>query len=192
MTRHHSRASALQVPRIIACTLALGLIAAGSCLQWAAASNQNSPASPAAEANAAESSGSAQQVDDGAVPALFTADQAEAGKDEYRAHCANCHGSSLEGRVGPTLKGPKFAAEKNHFTVAKIFSYVAYQMPGGSPGSLEHDQYVKLMAFILNENGYPAGNQPLTFDDALHSEVPLVSRVEESDGSHPFQNIGQF
>ncbi|MFT3791107.1 MAG: c-type cytochrome [Rudaea sp.] len=123
---------------------------------------------------------------------MFTAAQVNAGREEYKAHCAICHGAGLEGRVGPTLKGPNFASEKNGFTVAKIFSYVSYQMPGGSPGSLAHDQYVKLMAFILSENGYPAGDQPLTFDGALHSDVPLVSKVEAQKGNQQFNNIGSF
>jgi len=32
------------------------------------------------------------------------------------------------------------------------------------------------MAFLLQQNGYPAGNKTLTFDDATKSKVKLLYR----------------
>jgi hypothetical protein len=34
--------------------------------------------------------------------------------------------------------------------------------------------YADIMAFLLQENGFPAGDKELTFDDAKASTEPLV------------------
>ena len=44
-------------------------------------------------------------------------------------------------------------------------------MPASNPGSLQHDDYVQIMAFLLQQNGYPAGAKELTFEDAGASKV---------------------
>jgi hypothetical protein len=50
-------------------------------------------------------------------------------------------------------------------------------MPAGAPGSLTHDQYTAIMAYILQKNGYPAGSTALDFTATQTSTVPLVSQV---------------
>ena len=47
-------------------------------------------------------------------------------------------------------------------------------MPATQPGTLPHDDYVEIMAFLLQQNGYPAGKTELTFDGASASEVPMI------------------
>ncbi len=46
-------------------------------------------------------------------------------------------------------------------------------MPSATPGSLPPDVYVAIMAFILQQNGYPAGSRELTYDEAMTSSVPI-------------------
>ncbi|HET8883141.1 MAG TPA: c-type cytochrome, partial [Solimonas sp.] len=111
-----------------------------------------------------------------APPALFTLAQADTGEKLFRTNCAVCHGPKLEGRAGPALKGPIFASPAANFHVGDIFKIVAENMPAPAPGSLPHDDYVNIMAFILQQNGYPAGAAALTFDDAMKSKVPLIYR----------------
>lgn len=43
--------------------------------------------------------------------AAYTQEQAEHGRRVYGAFCASCHGTDLEGAVGPALTGPAFAAK---------------------------------------------------------------------------------
>jgi len=124
-----------------------------------------------AEAAAPAASGST-----AAAPAIFTAAQAEAGKAKFLPNCSMCHGPTLAGRSGPALKGPTFANEKAGFHVGDVFTIVAQNMPATNPGSLEKDDYVEIMAYILQENGYPAGDTALTYDDAMKSSVPLIYR----------------
>ena len=111
------------------------------------------------------------------VPALYTADQATKGAIAYYQNCAMCHGPLLDGQSagysGPALKGPDFADPSYDFHVRDIFNFVAKLMPPGTPGSLAHDQDVVIMAFLLQENGYPPGTKELTYDEAEKSSVPL-------------------
>jgi mono/diheme cytochrome c family protein len=108
-----------------------------------------------------------------AVPALYTQAQADDGLSQYSANCAKCHGDNLQGRSGPALTGKHFATEKSAYTVGDVFRIVAQNMPAAQPGSLAHDDYVQIMAFLLQQNGYPAGTTPLQYDDALNSTIPL-------------------
>jgi polar amino acid transport system substrate-binding protein len=110
------------------------------------------------------------------VPALFTAAQADSGKQKFMDHCQQCHGPTLEGRAGPALKGPNFASPDAKFHVGDIFTIVSQNMPASEPGTLAHDDYVQIMAFLLQQNGYPAGTTPLTFEAAGKSKVKLLYR----------------
>jgi polar amino acid transport system substrate-binding protein len=111
------------------------------------------------------------------VPALYTADQATKGAVAYFQNCAMCHGPLLDGQSagypGPALKGADFADPSYDFHVKDIFNFVAKLMPPGTPGSLTHEQDVLIMAFLLQQNGYPPGTKELTYDEAEKSSVPL-------------------
>jgi len=111
-----------------------------------------------------------------APPALYTAAQAQAGAQHYTAVCAVCHGAQLQGVVGPALKGPNFASEKSGFAVGDIFTIIANNMPASDPGSLAPEVYVTVMAYVLQQNGYPAGTTPLTYTMAAASNVKLIYR----------------
>jgi polar amino acid transport system substrate-binding protein len=111
------------------------------------------------------------------VPALYTADQATKGLIAYGQNCAMCHGPLLDGQFGgypgPALKGAEFADPSYDFHVSDIFNFVATLMPPGTPGSLTHDQDVLIMAFLLQQNGYPPGSNALTYEAAEKSRVAL-------------------
>jgi mono/diheme cytochrome c family protein len=113
---------------------------------------------------------------DDAAPALYTSAQAQAGATLYTANCAVCHGEQLQGLVGPALKGANFASAKAGFAVGDIFTIVANNMPASAPGTLPPDTYVNVMAYLLLQNGYPAGSTALTYNAAAASNVPLVYR----------------
>jgi mono/diheme cytochrome c family protein len=110
-------------------------------------------------------------------PALYTGAQAKAGASLFAANCAMCHGAELKGGGAPGLIGQSFAPASAGFTIGSVFSVIAQQMPATSPGSLTQDQYAQVMAYILRENGYPAGNNALGYTASLTSTVPLVSEA---------------
>jgi mono/diheme cytochrome c family protein/ABC-type amino acid transport substrate-binding protein len=110
----------------------------------------------------------------GALPALFTDTQAKLGYAKFLGNCAMCHGVKLQGRAGPALKGPNWANAQANYTVGEVFTVLATQMPATEPGSLAKGDYEDIMAFILQQNGYPAGTAKLQYDSASASKVPLL------------------
>ena len=106
----------------------------------------------------------------------YSTSQARAGGQLFASKCAACHGEHLEGGAGPALAGPALntLAKNTKLTVGDMFTFTSQQMPLNEPGSLTHDQYVSIMAYILHFNGYKAGSKPLTYDAATNS--PAVVR----------------
>ncbi len=92
----------------------------------------------------------------------YTSAQATAGGKIFVAQCAMCHGAKLEGGAGPQLAGPDFMAKWSGQTAADIHDIVSTQMPLTSPGSLKPDEDLAVVAYILQQNKYPAGDTALT------------------------------
>ena len=115
-----------------------------------------------------------------APPALYTKAQAAMGFGKFIGNCSMCHGAHLEGRAGPSLKGPNWASAKADYTVGEVFTVVSQQMPATDPGSLEKADYVDIMAYLLQQNGYPAGDKMLEFDAAAGSGVKLLWQGKEA------------
>ena len=102
----------------------------------------------------------------GSRSGVYSAAQASEGARVYAAQCAMCHGARLEGTVEtPGLVG-KFVARWADRPLADLFDYVSRAMPQGSPGRLSPHDNARLVAFILQANGAPAGDRPLPEDDA--------------------------
>ncbi|HYJ35795.1 MAG TPA: cytochrome c [Rhizomicrobium sp.] len=98
-----------------------------------------------------------------AKPALYTADQATAGAAVYNQACAACHGSQLEGVAAPALKGSAFGemATAQSLTADALLDVIANTMPQSDPGSMKPEEYAAVTAYILQQNGYPAGGTAL-------------------------------
>ena len=111
-----------------------------------------------------------------ATPVTFTAAQVSAGSALFQEKCSACHGTQLEGGAGPALSGPNFKtlSTKVKANVSDVFTYMSTNMPMNAPASLTHDQYVKIMAFILSRNGYRSGGAAMTFGSASTSTAPVV------------------
>ncbi len=93
---------------------------------------------------------------------VYTADQAKAGAAIFAAQCSMCHGQKLEGGAGPQLAGSDFIGKWSGQTADDLRDVIATQMPLTSPGSLKPDQVLQVLAYILQQNGYPAGDSALT------------------------------
>jgi alcohol dehydrogenase (cytochrome c) len=100
--------------------------------------------------------------------ALYSEAQARQGHATYSQSCAGCHGADLLSGAAPALKGEGFQgmAKAQSLTVASLLRVVSQTMPKESPGSLSGEQYAAIIAYILKQNGYPAGAAPLTAGDA--------------------------
>ena len=116
---------------------------------------------------------------------LYTTQQAAVGAREYATYCASCHGADLSGPQAP-LRGPAFTSlgTDQGMSLATFFAFIVRDTPAGNMGSLSHEQYVAIMAFLLKENGYVAGSKPLRFGAAMH----LTQRIAQGGrnaGSRP-------
>jgi mono/diheme cytochrome c family protein len=100
---------------------------------------------------------------------IFTTDQSKRGEAIYNANCAMCHQPDLGGKEPvPELAGDKFLSHWLNHNAAELFTRVSTTMPQGKPGSLTHDQYIDVIAFIIDANGFKSGATELKADsDAL-------------------------
>lgn len=93
---------------------------------------------------------------------LFSAAQARRGQAAYETACAECHMPDLSGReYAGTLAGFGFQLKWQDGSVAELYGRVR-SMPLGRPGSLTQQQYVDIVAYILEKNAYPSGDHELT------------------------------
>jgi hypothetical protein len=104
-------------------------------------------------------------------PALFTAAQAKASTALYQEECGGCHSMNLTGGTGPALSGDGFWASWNKKTARNLYSRILTSMPQQNPGSLTEKETLYLVVYILQGNGYPAGETPLTSPSQLDKVV---------------------
>ena len=109
-------------------------------------------------------------------PALYTDAQATAGAAVYVSSCAACHGTQLEGVAAPALKGAAFGemATAQSLTAATLLDVIANTMPQSDPGSLKPDEFAAVTAYILQQNGYPAGATALAKDSAGAKDAKIT------------------
>ena len=98
---------------------------------------------------------------------VYSSAQAKRGLLEYARSCEHCHGSNLIGN--PTDEVPSLVADGFMFhwkgrTVQDLYARLSKSMPSDAPGSLDAGTYVDLLAYLLEANGFPSGQQDLDRD----------------------------
>ena len=107
---------------------------------------------------------------------VYTEAQATRGKDAYTAECSACHSDDLGGSgYAPALKGDDFTFAWNDKTVGDFFERVRRLMPPDNPGSLPPEKYRDIIAFILRENKYPAGDHELAGEAAALKQIKITA-----------------
>ena len=108
-------------------------------------------------------------------PPAFTEEQVGRGKAIYQKNCQDCHGTTLDNGEfgGPPLKGGYFRQHWGSGDVSALFDFMNALMPPDRPGQLSPESYVDLTAFLLNSNGYAAGNEELTADGEAQRRMTL-------------------
>src|SRR5215469_5660065 len=123
-------------------TVSIALALAASWMTPAAAAPRAAPASRAA--------------------AIFTAEQASAGKQAYAAQCASCHGRTLSGsEFAGALNGNQFSQDWGGKTAEALFTFVRTRMPPTKPSSLTPETTAAVVAYLIEVNGGAAGRVPL-------------------------------
>ena len=107
---------------------------------------------------------------------VYTEAQAARGKESYMAECAGCHADDLGGSgYAPAMKGTEFTAAWGEKTLGDFFDRVRKLMPPDNPGSLAPEKYRDVIAFILQENRYPAGERELAADSAALRAIKITA-----------------
>jgi len=125
---------------------------------------------------------------------LYTASQAEAGAKLYASYCAACHGEDLRASTAPPLAGPKFveswsplksgaASGAWNSSLDDVLFIIQTTMPLGNPKSLSPDEHVAILAYILQQNGYPAGNTPLRADSPQLKTTTVQSQALDASAA---------
>ena len=93
---------------------------------------------------------------------VYTAAQANHGKQLFDDNCAKCHGSTLDGADEiPALKGSHFMADWEQQSLNDLMDRARNTMPLDNPGVLNSQSSTDVVAFLLQQNGMPAGTAPL-------------------------------
>ena len=99
---------------------------------------------------------------------IHTAGQAENGRAAYTRSCAICHRTDLRGNFeAPPLAGPNFLSFWGDLTPLELVGRIRDTMPPDRPGRLGDETYLDIVAYLLEANGAPAGDEPLTAATAV-------------------------
>ena len=110
--------------------------------------------------------------------AWYSEVQAARGARAYDDACAACHGLRLEGGSSVPLSGATFQARwvDSARTVDEFYYIVRTLMPYDQPASLSKQQYIDIVSYVLQVNGYHAGSQELLPDASVLKDMMLRSR----------------
>jgi quinoprotein glucose dehydrogenase len=95
---------------------------------------------------------------------VYSDAQADRGQAQYERSCTGCHQSDLQGDSGeeiPALADEAFMARWTGRTVGDLFEKIGKGMPASNPGSLSRQQYVDIVAYLLQANKLPSGREEL-------------------------------
>ena len=109
---------------------------------------------------------------------VYTAAQAEQGKVPFTGLCRRCHSDNLEGSErGPALKGEAFMNNWDQQDLDRLRAKIRDTMPPDDPGKLNDEDYIGIVSYILQANGYPKGSTNL--DAGSLSSIQLVRKPGE-------------
>ena len=106
---------------------------------------------------------------------VYSTAQAARGRAQYEATCMRCHGADLAGGAGRSLTGDVFVRDWTGLTLDRLFERMQ-SMPPGASEALTGDAYVDIITYVLERNGYPAG------DEELSTALLTTVTVEGEDG----------
>ena len=98
---------------------------------------------------------------------VYAPAQADRGKAAYARHCSRCHGDDPVNGRNP-LSGDRFAEQWESRTLADLFHRIRDTMPPGEAVTVGEADKLDILAYLLQQNGFPAGRAELPSDgDAL-------------------------
>ena len=108
--------------------------------------------------------------------ATFTRAQVDAGSRVYARTCAQCHGARLDDGVADPLAGSVFMKKwaTPDRSLDDLLFVTRNSMPKNAGGTLPASDYVAVVAYMLERNGYAAGATELVADQSRLARVHLT------------------
>ncbi len=108
---------------------------------------------------------------------IFTAAQAQRGKENFEKNCANCHNANLSGTVrAPSLLGEHFMQDWQNGSVDVLFVKIRDSMPANYPETVPEEIKVDILTYLLQQNGFPAGSTELKLDEKELADIQIVPK----------------
>jgi mono/diheme cytochrome c family protein len=107
---------------------------------------------------------------------VYTAAQAERGRLVFENHCSECHHADLSGGEGPALIGASFMVKWEMQSVERLFHKIRDTMPEVGSSDVTEAQKVDVVAYILQQNGFPAGTAELADAKGTMASFQMVPR----------------
>lgn len=106
---------------------------------------------------------------------VYTAAQAERGRVVIQNHCSECHHEDLSGGEAPALVGDTFMLNWETHSLERLFHKIRDTMPSRGSDKVSNQEKLDAVAYVLQQNGFPAGATELT-DNALLANFRIVSK----------------
>src|SRR5262245_27190011 len=94
---------------------------------------------------------------------VYTAAQAARGREIYDSYCGNCHSVHFD-NPNRRLIGQRFLDDWREDSLKSLFDKITTSMPSDAPSTLSDQQYLDVLTFILEKNGFPKGRKELGVD----------------------------
>jgi nitrate/TMAO reductase-like tetraheme cytochrome c subunit len=102
----------------------------------------------------------------------YTKEQAATGARTFAQSCAPCHGANLEGGAGPALKGTSWQQLYGGAKLLAVWGEIKGPMAQSAGVTFTTQESLDLLAYLLQQNGLPAGNQQLVDTRELSETIP--------------------
>lgn len=114
---------------------------------------------------------------------IYTNEQADRGAGLYAQRCGACHGAALNGTgEAPPLVGGEFVSHWDTLTVGDLYDRVRTTMPQNDPMSMTREEYADVLAYVLKNNGFPAGTRELDKRSEVLATIGITAEKPASAG----------
>lgn len=100
------------------------------------------------------------------LDSVYSPEQAERGEAVFTDVCGACHSTSQ-------FRGEDFSMNWTRRTLRDLYRLIRNTMPQDSPGRLSDQQYIDVVAYLLQLNRYPAGGAELASDEDLLRRIRI-------------------
>lgn len=108
---------------------------------------------------------------------VYSSEQAARGKAAFDLSCSRCHNVALIGSErGPAIKGSAFLSHWEKDTLKGLFTKIRDTMPEGGSGTVKDDVKIDILSYILQQNGFPTGNDELKLNLAALEDITLARK----------------